>query len=111
MRRNRLPSSVTLSERAAGVWQLSGVLDMSSVPALREAARTLVNGRSVLLDLTGVTRMDSAGLALLVDWQGQARRQGHELRYRNIPSGIVAIAEVYGLCGILPVERSDTTPP
>ncbi len=106
MRRNKPHSSLTLSEQAAGVWRLSGVLDMRSVPTLRNTAPTLIEDRPVLVDLAEVTRMDSAGLALLVDWQGEARRRHTDLRFRNIPTGITAIAEVYGLGGILPLAHA-----
>lgn len=114
MRRNRPRSprsSVTLSQRGAGVWHLAGVLDMTSVPTLSDAARTLVDTPEVLVDLCDVTRMDSAGLALLVDWQGQARGRRTKLRFRNLPAGIAAIAEVYGLGAILPAEAFGTREP
>ena len=111
MRRIRPRSSVTLSQRGAGVWHLAGVLDMSSVPTLRDAADTLVDTPEVLVDLCEVTRMDSAGLALLVDWQGQARGCRTALRFRNLPAGIAAIAEVYGLGAVLPAEVFGTREP
>lgn len=111
MRRSRPRSSVTLSQRGAGVWHLAGALDKTSVPTLRDAADTLVDAPEVLLDLCDVTRMDSAGLALLVDWQGQARGRRTKLRFRNLPAGIAAIAEVYGLGAVLPAEVFGTREP
>jgi phospholipid transport system transporter-binding protein len=117
MRRIRPRSSVTLSQRGAGVWHLAGVLDMTSVPTLRDAAPrlvdscNLVDAPEVLVDLCDVTRMDSAGLALLVDWQGQARGRRTKLRFRNLPAGIAAIAEVYGLGAVLPPEVIGTLEP
>jgi phospholipid transport system transporter-binding protein len=109
MRRNRpRRSKVTLSQRGAGVWHLTGVLDMTSVPTLRDAAKTLVDAPEVLVDLGDVTRMDSAGLALLLDWQGQARGRRTDLCFRNLPAGIAAIAEVYGLGTLLPAEAFGT---
>lgn len=111
MRRNRPRSSATLSQRGAGVWHLAGVLDMTSVPTLSDAARKLVDAPEVLVDLCDVTRMDSAGLALLVDWQGQARGRRTKLRFRNLPADIAGIAEVYGLGAVLPAEVFGTREP
>lgn len=111
MRRNRPRSSATLSQRGAGVWHLAGVLDMTSVPTLCDAARKLIDAPEVLVDLCDVTRMDSAGLALLVDWQGQARGRRTKLRFRNVPAAIAAIAEVYGLGAVLPAEVFGTREP
>lgn len=108
---------MTLSQRGAGTWHLAGVLDMTSVPTLRDAVPRLVDtpklvdAPEVLVDLGEVTRMDSAGLALLVDWQGQARGRRTKLRFRNVPAGIAAIAEVYGLGAVLPAEGFDTREP
>jgi phospholipid transport system transporter-binding protein len=99
------------------VWHLAGVLDMTSVPTLRDAAPglvdscNLVDAPEVLVDLCDVTRMDSAGLALLVDWQGQARGRRTKLRFRNLPAGIAAIAEVYGLGAVLPAGVFGTREP
>lgn len=111
MRRNRPRSSATLSQRGAGVWHLAGVLDMTSVPTLCDAARKLIDAPEVLVDLCDVTRMDSAGLALLVDWQGQARGRRTKLRFRNLPADIAGIAEVYGLGAVLPAEVFGTREP
>lgn len=111
MRRNRPRNRVTLSQRGAGVWHLAGVLDMTSVPTLSDTADALVDAPEVLVDLCDVTRMDSAGLALLVDWQGQARGRRTKLRFRNLPAGIAAIAEVYGLGAVLPAEVFGTREP
>ena len=110
-RRIRPGSSVTLSQRGAGVWRLAGVLDMTSVPTLSDLADPLGDAPEALVDLCDVTRMDSAGLALLVDWQGQARRRRTKLRFRNPPAGIAAIAEVYGLGAVLPAEVFETREP
>ena len=111
MRRSRPRSSVTLSQRGAGVWHLAGALDKTSVPTLRDAADTLVDAPEVLVDLSEVTRMDSAGLALLVDWQGQARARRTKLRFRNLPADIAGIAEVYGLDAVLLAEGFGTREP
>lgn len=111
MRRNRPRSKVTLSQRGAGVWHLAGVLDMTSVPTLSDAAHALADAPKVLVDLCDVTRMDSAGLALLVDWQGQARGRRTTLRFRNLPADIAGIAEVYGLGAVLPAEVFGTREP
>lgn len=56
-------------------------------------------------DLAGVQRVDSAGLALLLEWLREARRRSKEIRFENIPEQLAAIAKVSGLNGILPGTR------
>ncbi|HSW11818.1 MAG TPA: STAS domain-containing protein [Solimonas sp.] len=56
---------------------LTGSLDLASVPALMPRADQLAaSGR---LDVSGVTAVDSAGVAFLLELQRRARRQGKDL--------------------------------
>jgi phospholipid transport system transporter-binding protein len=78
---------------------------MYSVPlVLHQASDLLQNGVEVVVDLSGVDRIDSAGLALLVEWLREARRKGTSIRFENIPVRMLAIAKVCGLEQILPRE-------
>ena len=87
-----------LSSSPGGAWALRGELTFDTVPALwRESARLLagaVTDGRVTLDLAGVARTDSAGLALLVAWQGQALAAGHRLHFEGIPERLLAIARI-----------------
>jgi phospholipid transport system transporter-binding protein len=92
-----------LSRREDNLWELSGDLDMRSVPRVLEQAEGLFkNGAEAVVDLAEVDRIDSAGLALLVEWLRQAKRQGVAIHFRNIPARMLAIATVCGLEQLLP---------
>ncbi|MBK8161838.1 MAG: STAS domain-containing protein [Gammaproteobacteria bacterium] len=83
---------------------VSGELSFATVPALLErgAALLAAGGGRIRLDLGGVTRADSAGLALLVEWLRLARSRRASLEIMNMPEQLRAIARVCGLDGILP---------
>lgn len=55
-------------------WRLVGELDMASVRELREAFRPVLSGRqivrSMILDLTELTFLDSSGVRAFVDLAG-----------------------------------------
>ncbi len=88
-----------------GVMRLEGELSFATVPELWHATPFPPPGEGALvLDLGGVRRADSAGLALLVEWLRAARRAGRELRLRAMPEQMRAIARVSGLDRILPLE-------
>ncbi len=53
------------------------------------------------LGLGGVTRSDSAGLAMLIECVAIARGLGRELRVRNLPSAIADIARISELDSFL----------
>ncbi|MGH8582833.1 MAG: STAS domain-containing protein [Gammaproteobacteria bacterium] len=92
---------VRVAPGADGVWVVSGDLDMHSVPQAWRAMRRAFTDRAVVLDLSAVERMDSAGLALLVEWSRQAGLAGGVARFRNIPEQLQAMAQVYGVDRIL----------
>lgn len=54
------------------------------------------------IDLGEVTRADSAGLALLIEWMGLARRNGTEIRFLNMPEQMREIARVTEVKSLLP---------
>ena len=54
---------------------------------------TFIGGYDDLqLDCSGVGDADSAGLALLLEWKSEARRQNGTIRFSGLPKSIVAIA-------------------
>jgi phospholipid transport system transporter-binding protein len=46
------------------------------------------------VDCAGITSSDSAGLAVLLDWLAIVKRAGGTLRYRHLPSGLVALGRI-----------------
>ncbi len=98
-------SEIEADAREADLLRVRGEVSFDSVPALLEQGRVLLAGRSgrLRLDLSGVTRADSAGLALLIEWLRIARRQRTEVEYRHVPPQLLAIARVGGVEALLPL--------
>ncbi|RKZ36358.1 MAG: sulfate transporter [Gammaproteobacteria bacterium] len=67
--------------------------------AVREALAALPNAT---VDLSAVTRADSAGLALLLGWMRQNRRRQAGIRFRGMPPQMDAIAGISALDRVLP---------
>ena len=90
-----------------GHFQLAGDLSFASVPQIYPQGEMLFHSKAtaLVLDLRAVERTDSAGLALLVEWLRQARHQRKDLRFRNIPAQLLAIAKASGLEKILPLAN------
>ena len=83
--------------------RIEGTLDFDTArEALESLAPALASGEVRTVDLSGVTRSNSAALALLVEWRALARRAGYALAFAGIPEGIRQLArvcEVEGLIG------------
>ncbi len=87
------------------VLRVSGPLDIDTVPELLARNHDpFGDAAPAIVDLGGVVRSDSAGLALLVEWVRQARRAGRDLRFVNVPEQMRHIASVSRLERILPLD-------
>ena len=82
--------------------EIAGDLTFDPVAALRERGAEVLGGNGdVTLDLNAVTRADSAGLALMVEWLRQAKRKAGSLRVVNMPEQMLAIARMSKLDRVL----------
>ena len=87
--------------------EVHGNLGTHSVPGLLDTTEGWFSeGQQTLtVDLANVSRTDSAGVALLLDWWRTARAHATELTYRNAPRQMHAIVDFCGLDAILPLEQ------
>ena len=85
-----------------GRWVLSGHLDFETVPSLlAHPGAHMQRGGDIRVDLAGVTRVDSAGLALMVEWLRESKRKGLAITFDNVPKQLQSIARICGLEDIL----------
>jgi phospholipid transport system transporter-binding protein len=97
-----VPASAVLQEDNA-VLALTGELSFETTPDLLDSQRDLFNRRDqLIIDCKEVTRSDSAGLALLIEWLRQSRRYHCQLTFRNLPGQMLDIARVSGVENLLP---------
>lgn len=84
---------------------VEGELNLTTVPVMLQAmqAQFPANGSEAHIDLAGVTRSDSAGLALLVEWLRLARARDVRLQFHNLPSQLREIARISDLTPLLPL--------
>ena len=75
------------------VW-LSGELDSATSPKFDECLRDL-DGQTVTIDFSGLTFMDSSGLAVLI-----RRNKGHRLVLRAVQPAQMKLFAIAGLCGV-----------
>ena len=82
-----------LTDLGEGRFALRGDVSFRTAESiLRASERTFRGQETIDLDLSGVTRTDSAGLALLLEWLRRATRAGRKIHFANIPEKILAIA-------------------
>jgi len=80
----------------AGRFRLSGAATITTVAALRGAGLRafMASSGEISVDLAALTRVDSAGLALLIDWLAWARGAQRTLRFAALPESLRALARL-----------------
>lgn len=63
-------------------------------------------GGPITVDLRAVTKADSAGLALLIEWQRRARNLKRQLVINNLPAKLKDLIRVSGLSELFPQQRA-----
>jgi ABC-type transporter Mla MlaB component len=93
---------------AAGGFALRGSLTLGQVGPWRDRGRAALAanggndaGGGLRISLAELTRVDSAGLALLVDWIAWARGAQRTLAFGDIPPALLALARLSGLEALL----------
>lgn len=95
--------------REGQVLRFAGPLTLSTVASLLTRGRQLLGDLpgNVTLDLSEVTRVDSAGVALLVELWRLREQTGGSLGFAGIPGALAPLLQLYDLDGLL-VSRSNS---
>ncbi|GLX77917.1 hypothetical protein tinsulaeT_12570 [Thalassotalea insulae] len=84
---------------------LTGELTIHSINTrFEKKSAALLTGQTLRVDLSAVTKMDSAGLAWLLLMCELAAKQGIELKIINLPGDLVNLAKLTAVDSFLPVE-------
>lgn len=98
------PSTIEWDTKA-NLARVSGEICFSSVPSLLQQAETIFAMKVALVfDFMGVTRGDSAGLALLIHWAREAEKNKKTIMFQHVPAQILAIAEASDVRELLPIK-------
>jgi phospholipid transport system transporter-binding protein len=96
-------SKFEFADNGAGRFELRGDMSFETAEQILRASEKLFKDQAKIeIDLAGVQRTDSAGLALLLEWTGRAKRADTEISFVAIPDKVRAIAvtaEVEALLG------------
>jgi phospholipid transport system transporter-binding protein len=91
-------SSPVLLSKGPGQLALSGPLVFATASELLDVSRGLFAGSTAIsIDLAAVTRIDSAGLALLLEWLRWGATESRTVRFTALPEKLLAIARLSGV--------------
>ncbi len=94
-------ADLQIVEQTKGDFTVSG--DMT-FPLISRKTVSMINfdgdTDSYRIDLAKVDNADSAGLALLVEWIRQSKKQAKAISFENIPEQLTALAKLSGFNNI-----------
>ena len=96
--------AVEISEATPGRIVVRGELTFATARDARQLGVMVFEASRAerfLVDCAGVTRGDSAGLAVLLDWLAWGRRRKRAVVLENLPASMVAIARISEVDGLL----------
>lgn len=82
-----------------------GAFRRSAIETLANVGLPEIAGPEVEVNLGQVREIDTAGLAMLLGWQGEGQARGVHLRYTHAPRAMTAMMQAYGLEGLLDVAE------
>ena len=84
-----------IDQRADGMVFIRGSLKFDTVKALCHSIDfSQYSGRQVRVDLSDVDGIDSAGVALCVDWVSQAVKEGVQIEFQKAPDQMLRLASM-----------------
>ena len=86
---------VSLVNEGAGRFRLEGDVGFGTVMhLLHDSRHQFEHEERVRLDFGGVERINSAGLALVIEWMREARQGGWTIELINPPEELLAVARI-----------------
>jgi phospholipid transport system transporter-binding protein len=80
---------------------LTGDLTVATVPALLAAGDERFEGDFSSVDFAAVGQVDSAAVALALDWLRAAHAAGRSLTFLHLPPAMLKLARLYGVADFL----------
>jgi phospholipid transport system transporter-binding protein len=88
---------VGISEPTRGRVIVTGELTFATARDARQLGVLVLESSAadqIVVDCSGVTRSDSAGLAVLLDWLAWGRRRSRRVSLQNLPASLLALARI-----------------
>lgn len=93
-----------------GVLAIQGELSFETIPAVLaetvEFAARPDLPQDFTIDFSAITGVDSAAVALLLEWKRMAAKRGKRLSFANLPANLLALAELYGVADLIQPMRA-----
>jgi phospholipid transport system transporter-binding protein len=95
------PSQAEIIQQNQQQYSISGAVDFNTAPDLVQRAlnyfKANTGNNKIRVDLSKITKCNSAGLALMFEMTKHARTKNIDLHFENLPETLLTIAKAYGV--------------
>jgi phospholipid transport system transporter-binding protein len=99
------PVTAELHLESPGHLKLSGSISFQTSPDLLRQLRGYFSGANLLeISLVSVTQVDSSAVALMLEWYRQAKEEGVNMTFTELPESLLDLLRVFNLESRLPVR-------
>ena len=102
-----VPTRLTIEHTGASI-AIAGELDAHSAPALRDELATSTSRGDTVVDMSGITFMDSSGLRVLIDAHQRAAENDTALVLHDPSTPVRRVLEIAGVLDHLEVRDADS---
>jgi phospholipid transport system transporter-binding protein len=81
--------------------KIEGAVTLDTVPGLILAGEEHIGKGTAVIDFAAVTEVDSAAVALALEWIRRTERANIALRLVNLPESMQNLAKLYGVSELL----------
>lgn len=87
------------------LFRVEGPITLHTVRAIMEEGLKLFDHDAVEVDLSGVTEVDSAAVALILEWLRRGSERGQTVRFARLPENVKSLAAMYGVLELIPASE------
>ena len=81
---------------------IQGPVTIDTVVTVMAQVATIAGEQDELvIDLSGITEVDSSAVSMLLEWQRQAGKKQQQLHFINVPQSLRSLIQLYGVSALI----------
>jgi phospholipid transport system transporter-binding protein len=92
--------------REGGELCVAGPVTIDNVVATVARGAALFNQENQMVDLGGITEVDSSAVSMLLEWQRETGRRKFKIQFANIPPKLHNLVRLYGVAELVPLAEA-----
>ena len=92
--------------REGGELCVAGPVTIDNVVATVARGAALFNQENQIVDLGGITEVDSSAVSMLLEWQRETGRRRFKIQFANIPPKLHNLVQLYGVAELVPLAEA-----